>query len=101
MAALLVGRWWTAGRTGPDSSILDNAPRVRSDAARPMKRSTDRILTTHTGRLPRPADLAATLEALDAGAAVDAAAFEARVRRAVADVVRRQVEAGVDVVSDG
>jgi 5-methyltetrahydropteroyltriglutamate--homocysteine methyltransferase len=66
-----------------------------------MKRSTDRILTTHTGSLPRPADLAATLEALDAGAAVDAAAFEARVRRAVVDVVRLQVEAGVDVVSDG
>ena len=66
-----------------------------------MKRSTDRILTTHTGSLPRPADLAATLEALDAGTAVDSAAFEARVRRAVVDVVRMQVEAGVDVVSDG
>jgi 5-methyltetrahydropteroyltriglutamate--homocysteine methyltransferase len=66
-----------------------------------MKRSIDRILTTHTGSLPRPADLAATLEALDAGAAVDQAAFEARVQRAVADIVRRQVEAGVDVVSDG
>jgi 5-methyltetrahydropteroyltriglutamate--homocysteine methyltransferase len=66
-----------------------------------MKRSTDRILTTHTGSLPRPADLAATLEALDAGTAVDAAAFETSVRRAVVDVVRMQVEAGVDVVSDG
>jgi 5-methyltetrahydropteroyltriglutamate--homocysteine methyltransferase len=66
-----------------------------------MKRSTERILTTHTGSLPRPADLAATLEALDAGTAIDVAAFEARVRRAVVDVVRTQVEAGVDVVSDG
>jgi 5-methyltetrahydropteroyltriglutamate--homocysteine methyltransferase len=66
-----------------------------------MRRSTDRILTTHTGSLPRPADLAATLEALDAGTAVDAAAFETSVRRAVVDVVRMQVEAGVDVVSDG
>jgi 5-methyltetrahydropteroyltriglutamate--homocysteine methyltransferase len=66
-----------------------------------MKRSTDRILTTHTGSLPRPGDLTAMLEALDAGTAVDAAAFDARVRRAVADVVRQQVEAGVDVVSDG
>jgi 5-methyltetrahydropteroyltriglutamate--homocysteine methyltransferase len=66
-----------------------------------MKRSTDRILTTHTGSLPRPADLAATLEALDAGSTIDAAAFEARVRRAVIDIVRMQVEAGVDVVSDG
>jgi 5-methyltetrahydropteroyltriglutamate--homocysteine methyltransferase len=66
-----------------------------------MKHSTDRILTTHTGSLPRPADLAASLDALDEGKALERAAFEARVRRAVADVVRMQVEAGVDVVSDG
>jgi 5-methyltetrahydropteroyltriglutamate--homocysteine methyltransferase len=66
-----------------------------------MRRSTDRILTTHTGSLPRPADLTAMLEALDAGTSTDPAAFEARVRGAVADVVRRQVEAGVDVVNDG
>src|SRR5206468_6190256 len=56
----------------------------------PMKRSTNRILTTHTGSLPRADDLTATLEAMDAGDAVDATAFEPRVRRAVADVVRRQ-----------
>jgi len=66
-----------------------------------MKRSTDRILTTHTGSLPRPPDLTVMLEALDTGAATDPAAFEARVRRAVADVVRTQVEAGVDIVNDG
>ena len=66
-----------------------------------MKRSTDRILTTHTGSLPRPHDLTAMLEALDAGNLPDAAAFEARVQRAVADVVRQQVEVGVDVVNDG
>jgi 5-methyltetrahydropteroyltriglutamate--homocysteine methyltransferase len=66
-----------------------------------MQRSTDRILTTHTGSLPRPPDLTAMLQALDAGAAPDPAAFEARVRRAVAEVVRQQVEAGVDIVSDG
>ncbi|HEU4368483.1 MAG TPA: hypothetical protein VFV05_09695, partial [Methylomirabilota bacterium] len=66
-----------------------------------MKRSTDRILTTHTGSLPRANDLTALLEALDAGRPPDTAAFEARVRRAVADVVRMQVEAGVDVVNDG
>jgi 5-methyltetrahydropteroyltriglutamate--homocysteine methyltransferase len=59
------------------------------------------MLTTHTGSLPRPHDLTALLEALDAGSAIDAAALEARVRRAVADVVRQQVEAGIDVVSDG
>lgn len=66
-----------------------------------MKRSTDRILTTHTGSLPRPPDLTVMLEALDTGAGTDPAAFEARVSRAVADVVRAQVDAGVDVVNDG
>jgi 5-methyltetrahydropteroyltriglutamate--homocysteine methyltransferase len=66
-----------------------------------MKRSTDRILTTHTGSLPRPPDLTDMLEALDTGAATDPAALEARVRCAVTDIVRMQVDAGVDIVSDG
>jgi 5-methyltetrahydropteroyltriglutamate--homocysteine methyltransferase len=58
-----------------------------------MKRSVDRILTTHAGSLPRPADLLAT-DPADPG-------HYARVRRAVADVVRRQAEAGIDIVTDG
>jgi 5-methyltetrahydropteroyltriglutamate--homocysteine methyltransferase len=63
-----------------------------------MKRSTDRIVTTHAGSLPRPADwLAMTRE----GAARDAAALAARGRIAVADIVRKQVEIGIDVISDG
>ena len=66
-----------------------------------MKRSTERILTTHTGSLPRPLDLTATLQAMDAGTMPDPAAFDARVRTAVAEVVRKQVEAGVDIVNDG
>jgi 5-methyltetrahydropteroyltriglutamate--homocysteine methyltransferase len=66
-----------------------------------MKRSSERILTTHTGSLPRPDDLRAMLETLDAGAPLDPAVFEARARRAVVDVVRMQVEAGLDVVNDG
>jgi 5-methyltetrahydropteroyltriglutamate--homocysteine methyltransferase len=66
-----------------------------------MKRSTERMLTTHTGSLPRPRDVTTMLEALDAGTAPAASAFEARVREAVADVVRRQVEAGVDIINDG
>src|SRR5438128_2188705 len=65
-----------------------------------MKRSTERILTTHTGSLPRPRDLTALLEALDAGQAPDSAAFEARIRRAVTDVVRQQVTTGVDVMKE-
>ncbi len=66
-----------------------------------MKRSTERILTTHTGSLPRPPDLTAMLELMDAGNALDPAAFDDRVRRAVADIVRQQVEAGLDIVNDG
>jgi 5-methyltetrahydropteroyltriglutamate--homocysteine methyltransferase len=66
-----------------------------------MQRSTDRILTTHTGSLPRPLDLAAMLEAQDAGTMSDPEAFNARVRHAVAEVVRKQVEVGVDIINDG
>ena len=66
-----------------------------------MQRSTERILTTHTGSLPRPMDLAVTLEALDAGTAPDPEAFNERVRRAVVDVVQQQAAAGVDVLNDG
>jgi 5-methyltetrahydropteroyltriglutamate--homocysteine methyltransferase len=66
-----------------------------------MRRSTDRILTTHTGSLPRPPDLLEMIRAREDGEPLDAGAFAARVRSAVAEVVRNQVEAGVDVVSDG
>ena len=66
-----------------------------------MKRSTDRILTTHTGSLPRPMDLAAMLEGLESGKTPDAKSFETRVRAAVSEMVSKQVESGVDVVSDG
>ena len=66
-----------------------------------MRRSTERILTTHTGSLPRPPDLLEPLQAREAGRPVDEDAFAARVASAVAEVVRRQVAAGIDVVSDG
>ncbi|HEX5502635.1 MAG TPA: cobalamin-independent methionine synthase II family protein [Thermomicrobiales bacterium] len=66
-----------------------------------MRRSEDRILTTHTGSLPRPDDLVALLYARDAGEPVDEAAFQARAREAVAGIVREQVAAGIDVVNDG
>ncbi|HKT53725.1 MAG TPA: epoxyalkane--coenzyme M transferase, partial [Caulobacteraceae bacterium] len=60
-----------------------------------MIRSTDRILTTHTGSLPRPSDLIEMLEAREEGRSYDPAALDARIREAVAEVVRKQVEAGV------
>jgi len=66
-----------------------------------MKRSVDRILTTHTGSLPRPADLIRTMFAREEGVPVDGPALGARIRAAVAEVVRKQVDAGIAVVNDG
>jgi len=66
-----------------------------------MKRSTERFLTTHTGSLPRPDDLIRTMYAKEEGVPVDGPALAARVRAAVAEVVVKQREAGIDVVNDG
>ena len=66
-----------------------------------MKRSTERILTTHIGSLPRPQDLWAMIDAKDRGQSYDPGALEARLKSAVADIVRKQVEAGIDIPSDG
>jgi 5-methyltetrahydropteroyltriglutamate--homocysteine methyltransferase len=66
-----------------------------------MKRSVDRILTTHVGSLPRPDDLFETMLARMDGTAIDEAAYAGRVRQAVKDSVRQQADAGLDVVSDG
>ena len=66
-----------------------------------MKRSAERILTTHAGSLARPDDLRDMLTAKDDGRPYDAAAFAALVRAAVGEVVRRQVAVGLDVVNDG
>jgi 5-methyltetrahydropteroyltriglutamate--homocysteine methyltransferase len=66
-----------------------------------MQRSTDRFLTTHTGSLPRPDDLIRMMYAKEEGVPVVAAALAARVRAAVGEVVKKQTEAGVDLVNDG
>ena len=66
-----------------------------------MKLSTERVLTTHVGSLPRPPDVSEMLLAKEDGTLADRGAFDARMEGAVADVVRQQVDAGVDVVSDG
>jgi len=66
-----------------------------------VKRSTERILTTHTGSLPRPPDLIKTMFAKEEGVPVDRAALAERVRAAVAEVVAKQARAGIDVVNDG
>jgi 5-methyltetrahydropteroyltriglutamate--homocysteine methyltransferase len=66
-----------------------------------MKTSTDRILTTHVGSLVRPESVRALLRARVSGQAIDEAELGARVADAVRDVVKRQAEVGIDVVSDG
>jgi 5-methyltetrahydropteroyltriglutamate--homocysteine methyltransferase len=60
-----------------------------------------RILTTHVGSLARPHDLLDMMKARLTGQSYDEAGYDARVRRAVTETVRKQVEAGIDVVSDG
>jgi 5-methyltetrahydropteroyltriglutamate--homocysteine methyltransferase len=66
-----------------------------------MMRNTDRFLTTHTGSLPRPDDLIRMMHAKEEGVPVERAALAARVRQAVAEVVRKQADAGIDIVNDG
>jgi 5-methyltetrahydropteroyltriglutamate--homocysteine methyltransferase len=66
-----------------------------------MKRSETRILTTHTGSLPRPPDLVEALNAKELGRKYDEAAFDERIPRAVAEVAQRQTETGLDVINDG
>ena len=66
-----------------------------------MHRSSERFLTTHTGSLPRPEALIRAMYAKEEGVPVDRAALAAQVRLAVAEVVHKQAEAGVDLVNDG
>jgi len=66
-----------------------------------MKRSTDRILTTHAGSLPRPADILQMIRAKARGEPVDEKKLGARVKEAVTEVVRQQADVGLDVIDDG
>jgi 5-methyltetrahydropteroyltriglutamate--homocysteine methyltransferase len=66
-----------------------------------MKRSTDRILTSHTGALHMPPELQESIVPRHMGEPHDEAALDAQLRAAVADIVQRQAELGVDVVNDG
>ena len=65
-----------------------------------MKRSTERILTTHVGSLPRPTDLRA-MWAKKAVTAEDEAALQTRLRSTVGEVVRTQKDMGIDIPNDG
>jgi 5-methyltetrahydropteroyltriglutamate--homocysteine methyltransferase len=66
-----------------------------------MIRSTDRFLTTHTGSLPRPDNLVRMMYAKEESVPVDRAALAERIRAAVVDVVKKQADAGIDLVNDG
>ncbi len=66
-----------------------------------MKRSSNRILTTHVGSLIRPQHLLDLVRAQQSGEAVDARAYEHCLKDSVAEVVRRQAQAGIDIVNDG
>lgn len=66
-----------------------------------MKRSTDRILTTHAGSLPRPSELVPLMRAVERGEPHDEGARAALVRQAVRDVVGKQIAHGLDIVNDG
>jgi 5-methyltetrahydropteroyltriglutamate--homocysteine methyltransferase len=68
-----------------------------------MKRSSERILVSHVGSLPRPHDLLDMMKArlTGEGGPVDEAAYQARVTKAVADIVKKQAECGIDIVTDG
>jgi 5-methyltetrahydropteroyltriglutamate--homocysteine methyltransferase len=67
-----------------------------------MKRSTkDHIRTTHTGSLLRPPEMLDTMRAMAAGQPYDAAAYEIALTRNVAETVRKQAAAGIDIVADG
>ena len=66
-----------------------------------MQRSRDRFLTTHTGSLPRPEDLIRIMYAKEEGVPVEPHALAEHIRAAVADVVKKQADAGVDLINDG
>jgi 5-methyltetrahydropteroyltriglutamate--homocysteine methyltransferase len=66
-----------------------------------MRLSTERILTTHVGSLPRPQDVVDLLFKQDKGEAYDTAKFEETMRRGVGDAVNNQAQAGIDIINDG
>lgn len=81
--------------------LLRNQLQQASDDGIPMKRSTDRILTTHVGSLARPPRQLEFLFAKERGEDYDSAEFDSSTRQAVEDIVAGQVQAGIDVVCDG
>src|SRR5437763_740494 len=91
---------WTSRATSAGST--NDRPRLGGGReGERMKRSTDRIITTHVGSLPQSAELLRLSFAKDAGQPYDREEYTRQVRDAVTDVVRRQAEVGIDVLGDG
>src|SRR5580765_3934328 len=86
---------------GPRDASSDRGVESARAKGTLMRQSRDRILTSHAGSLPRPDDLIEANQSREAGTVTDERAFSARLGSAVADVVRRQREAGIDVPGDG
>src|SRR5262245_26575787 len=81
-----------------DSTGRDNRSNMAFEA---MKRSTDRILSTHVGSLIRPPKLLEYIRARQSGQAYDEAGYDRCLTESVAEVVQQQADAGISVVSDG
>src|SRR5262249_6124955 len=95
-----------SARRHPASSISrraadDHEGRPSPQSSGVVKRSTDRILTTHTGSLPRPRDLLTLLQEREEGRLHGEGALRDRTRSAVLDIVRKQAEIGLSVINDG
>jgi 5-methyltetrahydropteroyltriglutamate--homocysteine methyltransferase len=73
----------------------------REEMAMAIQQNTDRIQTTHIGSLPRPHRLLDAMKAKYSGKPYDETTFQQALRRAVAEVVRKQVDCGIDIVTDG
>src|SRR5438270_4908791 len=86
---------------GARSRARFEATPIRTQWGTPMQTSRDRILTTHTGSLPRPPGLRDLLVKKDQGEPYDTAELQRQTSAAVIAIVKRQAEAGVDVINDG
>src|SRR3954452_1888896 len=104
-----IRRWrrpsWREGVAVGDEAAPVTSRLPASEGGLPMKRSVDRMLTSHVGSLPRPPELLEAVAALGSaenGKANDAQhAYERVLRKDVAELVRRQAKVGIDIVSDG
>src|SRR6202012_1095698 len=86
-----------ASLTTPSYHVINSRSRRVS-----MKRSTkDHIRTTHTGSLPRPPEMLATMRAMAAGKAYGTATYESALKKHGAETFKKQVDAGIDIVTDG